>query len=451
MVDSGLRDVDGDGWTVAAGDCDDLNRGVYPGAEERCNGIDDDCDGHIDNDATDAPNWYDDDDQDGYGDDAEVRVQCAAPGGYSDQAGDCDDRDDAIHPGAEEICNELDDDCDGDIDEGDPPVPTWYSDADGDGYGDPSSGEPHCEIPSGMVLDASDCDDGDGAIHPGAADVCDGIDDDCDGVDEGCEDCGNGVDDDGDALIDCEDSYCAEDPGCLELDCSDGLDDDGDGLVDCNDDDCWGATCHPGGARSTVSRAIWATRGWSSERSFTDGGASCGIGGQARQGFWMGFGDISGTVQVLPPSASSWDTATAITTCTWQLNTVHAAQWRWSSWDTASTRRGLGTGSTVTRDGLVVASGCRLDDDPWFLPQQLWLDSGDTTWAGFTQTTSTGGSWGVPGPRWYAGGSRYGLHTSSWRSSSGHSPGCDGTHSASGWYEGQFRSVGGGSSYSALP
>ena len=38
-------DGDGDGVTAAAGDCDDTDPGVFPGARERCNGIDDDCDG----------------------------------------------------------------------------------------------------------------------------------------------------------------------------------------------------------------------------------------------------------------------------------------------------------------------------------------------------------------------------------------------------------------------
>jgi hypothetical protein len=39
-------DADGDGWTVEAGDCDDGDTDVHPGADERaCNGVDDDCDG----------------------------------------------------------------------------------------------------------------------------------------------------------------------------------------------------------------------------------------------------------------------------------------------------------------------------------------------------------------------------------------------------------------------
>ncbi len=46
--DVGGADLDGDGWSVGEGDCDDLDPAVNPGAEERRNGIDDDCDGVVD-------------------------------------------------------------------------------------------------------------------------------------------------------------------------------------------------------------------------------------------------------------------------------------------------------------------------------------------------------------------------------------------------------------------
>lgn len=40
-------DADGDGWTVGAGDCDDCDASVYPGApeESETDGWDQDCDG----------------------------------------------------------------------------------------------------------------------------------------------------------------------------------------------------------------------------------------------------------------------------------------------------------------------------------------------------------------------------------------------------------------------
>jgi hypothetical protein len=53
----GCLDADGDGFdsSVCGGDdCADGNAAVFPGADEVCNGIDDDCDGQIDADSPDA-------------------------------------------------------------------------------------------------------------------------------------------------------------------------------------------------------------------------------------------------------------------------------------------------------------------------------------------------------------------------------------------------------------
>ncbi|MBU2613698.1 putative metal-binding motif-containing protein [Patescibacteria group bacterium] len=103
-------DKDDDGFvcdSAACGgdDCDDDNANVNPDAVEICNnGIDDDCDGDIDDD--DASCVGDDADDDGYVD-------------HHDGGDDCDDSDADVHPGAAEICNGIDDDCDGAVDEGD--------------------------------------------------------------------------------------------------------------------------------------------------------------------------------------------------------------------------------------------------------------------------------------------------------------------------------------------
>ena len=147
---------------------------------ETCNGRDDDCDGQIDEDAEDASTWYVDDDGDGWGDSTTGAVACAYTGRV-DQAGDCDDGDDGVRPGANERCNDVDDDCDGEVDEDAEDAGRWYPDADGDGFGDESAApEVTCdEATAGWVADDSDCDDTDEAVHPDAVERCNGIDDDC--------------------------------------------------------------------------------------------------------------------------------------------------------------------------------------------------------------------------------------------------------------------------------
>ncbi len=159
-------DQDADGWTSEAGDCDDQDAAVHPDAPEVCNGVDDDCDGGIDDEDADlqAGTWYLDADGDGYGSDATTAVSCAGPDGYSPTAGDCDDADPAINPEAAEVCNDIDDDCDGATDGSDPDVegaPTWYYDGDGDGQGDPANTEVACNRPAHYVAVGDDCDDSD--------------------------------------------------------------------------------------------------------------------------------------------------------------------------------------------------------------------------------------------------------------------------------------------------
>ncbi|MFT4976357.1 MAG: hypothetical protein ACI8S6_002254, partial [Myxococcota bacterium] len=52
-----LVDNDGDG-VIADIDCDDDDAAVFPGAEELCDGLDNNCDGAIDEDAADASILY---------------------------------------------------------------------------------------------------------------------------------------------------------------------------------------------------------------------------------------------------------------------------------------------------------------------------------------------------------------------------------------------------------
>ncbi len=251
---------DGDGWTVADGDCDDDNSMINPDAAETCDGVDEDCNGAIDEDFDgDGDGYVDGDDadcaqawpadeldcDDGNGDvypgaheecgdgvdndcDGEGDEIVDADGdGVTNCDGDCDDTDASVYPGAPEVCNDTDDDCDGDIDEG---LPTYlyYVDADGDGYGDPDSKPASdCAPPEGYAESADDCDDTDPMVNPGMDEVmCNGLDDDCNPA------TGDQDDADGDGYVcdDCDNQDPSVNPGASEIIC-DGLDNDCDGAT----------------------------------------------------------------------------------------------------------------------------------------------------------------------------------------------------------------------------
>ncbi len=189
--DSGTPPVDGDGDGYTGDvDCDDANAAINPGADEICNGLDDNCDGIVDEDAVDAPTWYADADSDGFGDAARPSSSCSQPDGDVSDAMDCNDADPAISPGAPELCaTTADDDCDGVANEDDAADATpWYLDGDADEYGDAGSAPTlACDAPDGYVGSSDDCDDSNATIHPYADDACDdGIDGNCDGRDLEC-------------------------------------------------------------------------------------------------------------------------------------------------------------------------------------------------------------------------------------------------------------------------
>ncbi|MDP2306509.1 MAG: MopE-related protein [Pseudomonadota bacterium] len=100
-------------------DCDDLDAAISPSAPELCDeaGVDEDCDGLVNNDDPDLASeglgtFYLDEDRDDYGDAATTTTACVTPAGYADVAGDCDDTDRDINPGGVEICdNGIDEDC----------------------------------------------------------------------------------------------------------------------------------------------------------------------------------------------------------------------------------------------------------------------------------------------------------------------------------------------------
>jgi putative metal-binding protein/pre-peptidase len=87
----------------------------------------------------------------------------------------------------------------------------------------------------GYTTCAGDCNDSNAAIHPGAVEVCNGVDDNCvNGIDEGFD-----LDGDGYTTCagDCNDSNAAVHPGATEL-CSNGIDDDCNNLTDSQDPAC---------------------------------------------------------------------------------------------------------------------------------------------------------------------------------------------------------------------
>ena len=223
----GTTDNDGDG-VLACEECDDREASVYPGAPEVCDFLDNDCDGSVDVDATDATSWYADQDGDGYGAEDDVLAACEQPEGYAPFDGDCDDTnaaynpgivedcsstedlncdgslayedadsdgfvaceecddaDPSVFPGGVEVCDGADNDCNGLPDDDATDASTFYADADGDHYGSEALPVEGCTVPSGYVENADDCDDDAFAINPDAYDICDRVDNDCDSMVDG--------------------------------------------------------------------------------------------------------------------------------------------------------------------------------------------------------------------------------------------------------------------------
>ena len=240
IADCADSDKDGDG-TPDANDCAPNDPLVHLGAVEICNGVDDNCDALVDEEGAEGcSDFYLDADQDGHGNPNEpARCFCWDFGNPVDfytakVADDCNDLSPAAYPGAQELCNGEDDDCDGEGDEGFVPEA--------------------CDITNqfGTCVGQRLCVDGAlsclGAVPK--QEVCNNVDDNCDGQideglgdfdDDGIPDCLDN-DDDSDGVVDqadCDPLDPASYPGAAEL--CDGADNDCNGIVDdpgaqgCND------------------------------------------------------------------------------------------------------------------------------------------------------------------------------------------------------------------------
>ncbi len=216
--------------TTEGGDCNDASDEIGPDTIEQCNGLDDDCDGTVDeafpdSDGDGAADCVDaDDDDDGDPDSL-----------------DCAPTDPDVHHAAVELCDGLDQDCDGVADDG-------FVDTDGDGEAD-------CLDPDDDgdgVHDDADCAPLDPTVSPGAIEVCDQHDQDCDGlIDE------DFPDQDGDGTADCADPDIDDDfisnpkDNCPSVANPEQEDQDGDGVGDACDEDIDGdgadneADCEP--------------------------------------------------------------------------------------------------------------------------------------------------------------------------------------------------------------
>ncbi|MDH3629225.1 MAG: putative metal-binding motif-containing protein, partial [Acidobacteriota bacterium] len=180
---SGWNDTQGDQAAILGGaDCDDTDIVSYPGAAEQCDGNDNNCDASIPGDELDL--------------DSDLYTECS---GWNDTQGDqpsilggadCDDSDSTSFPGATELCDGNDNNCDAS-------VPLDEIDNDSDLYVECMAWN-DTQGDQGAILGGADCDDGDSASFPGAAELCDGNDNNCDAtipLDE--------IDNDSDLYVEC--------------------------------------------------------------------------------------------------------------------------------------------------------------------------------------------------------------------------------------------------------
>ena len=93
-------DSDADGFD-ADEDCDDEDDSIHPAATEICDGLDNNCDGEIDEGVTIT--IYADSDEDGYGSANNTQEACEILPGYASNGNDCDDTEPDAFPGNTEV------------------------------------------------------------------------------------------------------------------------------------------------------------------------------------------------------------------------------------------------------------------------------------------------------------------------------------------------------------
>jgi hypothetical protein len=236
------------GLRFCAGGTFDACEGEILPETEICNGLDDDCDGIVDDGFTIAV-YFRDLDGDGFGDISDLGVRtCNRPANSATVTGDCNDGDADINPSATEIAgDDIDANCDGNE--------LCFADFDDDGIRTSTStsvATSNCILAgyANAATPGGDCDDTRASVFPGATEVvADGRDSDCDTA----ELCFTDADSDGyrseatvssanlscaDAgeassavpLGDCDDNDNARYPGRSDL--CDEVDNDCDGLID---------------------------------------------------------------------------------------------------------------------------------------------------------------------------------------------------------------------------
>lgn len=314
-------DEDRDGFTEAEGDCDNTDPLVYPDAEEIPDGKDNDCDGEIDEGICTCT----DNDGDGY-----YATSCSDPD--CPQRTDCDNSRSDVYPGAPELEDRVDNNCNGEIDE----LCTCY-DSDGDGFYPLDCYDASCP-------NRTDCDDSRASIHPGAPEVCNGLDDDCDSV----------VDEDG---------VCIPDEVC------NGIDDDGDTHCDEGFECCRGTTetqsCGSCGTRSRICGASCSWGAWSacSESGICSPGATqnCGNCGTQTCTSSCTWGPCTGE-GVCSPGA----TETRSCACGGNESRTCFSDCSWSGWSGCSTTCSPGSSrSCTTSCGSTGTQTCSSDGCSW--------------------------------------------------------------------------------------